>query len=183
MGLPPVQRWISLNAQTADPVALAGNLLVGKTAGAMDRGARHLAAGHVQGHYINQAIAADAATHLHRRRFRQVRRQSLDPAFADADAGVGLRRLALQHLDANALLIFNDRAIDPAGRRRQLRVFGNQNIVDALLAVLDLDAETVRVDVDLDHLRQRFAGTLFHEQIFAEIVSRDDAGVQGRAES
>ena len=64
----------------------------------------------------------------------QVRRQALDPALADADAGVGLVGLALQHLDAHPLLVLDDRAVDPAGGGRQLRVLGDQDVVEPLVA-------------------------------------------------
>ena len=52
-------------------------------------------------------------------------------------------------------------AIDPAGGGRQLRVLGDQDVVDAfLLPVLDLDAEAVGVDVDLDDLAEQCRGRL-----------------------
>src|SRR5262245_43336327 len=100
---------------------------------------RHLAAGHVQCQHLDQAIAADPATYLHRRSLRQARRQPLDPALTDADAGVGLLRLALQYLDADALLVLDARVVDAAGRGRQLRVLRDQNVVDALLLLPRLD--------------------------------------------
>ena len=41
----------------------------------------------------------------------------------------------------------------PAGGARQLRVLGDEHVVDALLAgVLDLDAQAMGVDIDLDDL-------------------------------
>src|SRR5262245_47240710 len=111
---------------------------------------RHLAAGHVQRQHLDQTVAADPATHLHRRSLRQARWQPLDPALADADAGVSLLRLALQHLDADALLVLDTRVVDAAGGGRQLRVLRDQDVVDALLLLPRLDAETVSVDIDLD---------------------------------
>ena len=89
--------------------------------------------------------------------FGRLRRQPLDPAFADADAGVRLPRLPLQHLDAHLRLVLADGAVDPAGGGRQLRVLGDQHVVDAVLLLLDLDAEAVGVDVDLDHLAEGVA--------------------------
>ena len=55
------------DGQPAKPVGLAGDFFLGQAAGAMYLGAGHLATGHVQGHHVNQAVAADAATDLDRR--------------------------------------------------------------------------------------------------------------------
>src|SRR5262249_32896493 len=146
------------NLESTHPVGLAADLLFRQAAGAMDLGARHLTAGHVERQHIDEAVGADAATDLDRRAFGQVARQALDPAFTDADAVVGLWRLSLQHFNAHAPLVLGHRAVDPAGCGRQLRVLGDQYIIHAAIGLLDLDAQTVGVDVDFDDILQQLTG-------------------------
>src|SRR5207253_9453806 len=113
---------------------------------------------------------------------RQMARQHLDPALTNADTSFRLARLALQYLDAHAVLIFDDGTVDSIGRGRQLGVLGNEDVVEALLLFLHFDAEAVRVDVDLYNLAERFADFgVEGMMVVAAGLGGCDAGVDSRA--